>query len=129
MTESLGKRTRQQPTKCWGCERVHMYKDFPHRGDKMKTLRSIKQEDMVEDVRKSMPRIYAALDNRQVDYQFHMIKVEGEIDNQPIAILIYYGASHSCIDPKLVERFKLKKCKHEKSWLVQRVIGTKRIIN
>jgi hypothetical protein len=58
-----------------------------------------------------------------------MIEVEGKIDNQPIAILIDYGASHSYIDPNLVERFKLKRCKHEKSWLVQLATGTKRRIN
>jgi hypothetical protein len=63
-------------------------------------------------VGKIMPRIYAALDNRQADYQSHMIELEGKIDNQPIVILIDFGASHSYIDPKLVERFKLKKCKH-----------------
>jgi len=61
-----------------------------------------------------MPRIYATLDNRQVEYQSHIIEVEGKIDNRPIAILIDYGASHSYKDLNLVERFKLKKCKHEK---------------
>jgi hypothetical protein len=35
MIESLGKRPRQQPIKCWGCEGDHMYKDCPRRGDKM----------------------------------------------------------------------------------------------
>jgi predicted aspartyl protease len=80
-------------------------------------------------VGKIMPRIYAALDNRQEDYQSHMIEVEGKIDNHPIAILIDSGASHSYIDPKLIEIFKLKKCKHEKSWLVQLATGTKRRIN
>jgi hypothetical protein len=129
MTDSLGKRPRQQPIKCWGCEGDHMYKYCPHRGDKMKTLHSIKQEETIEDVGKSMPRIYAALDNRQADYQSHMIEVEGKIDNHPIAILIDSGASHSYIDPNLVEIFKLKKCKHEKSWLVQLATGTKRRIN
>jgi hypothetical protein len=47
-----------------------------------------------------------------------MIEVEGNIDNQPISILIYFGASHSYINPNLLERFKLKKWKHEKYWLV-----------
>jgi hypothetical protein len=65
MTDSLGKRPRQQPIKCWGCEGDHMYKYFPHRGDKMKTMHSIKKEETIEDVGRSMPRIYAALDNRQ----------------------------------------------------------------
>jgi hypothetical protein len=58
-----------------------------------------------------------------------MIEVEGKIHNQPIAILIDYGAIHSYIDPNLVEIFKFKKCKHKKFWLVQLSFGTKRKIN
>jgi hypothetical protein len=129
MIDSLGKRPRQHPIKCWGCEGDHMYKDCPHKGDRMRTMHNIQEDDTMDDVGRSMPRIYAALDNRQVDYQSHMIEVEGKIDNQPIAILIDSGASHNYIDPKIVERFKLKRCKHEKSWLVQLATGTKRKIN
>jgi hypothetical protein len=55
-----------------------------------------------------------------------MIEIEGKIDNQPMAILIDYGVIHSYIDPDLVEIFKLKRCKHEISWLFQLAIGTKR---
>jgi hypothetical protein len=129
MTESLGKRSRNHPIKCWGCGGDHMYKYFPHRGDKMNTLHSIKKEEAIEDVGKRILSIYAALENRQADYQSHMIEVEGKIDNQPITILFDCGASHIYIDPKLVEIFKLKKFKHEKSWLLQLAIGTKRRIN
>jgi hypothetical protein len=32
MSKHLGKRTRKQPIKFWGCERENMYRDFPHRG-------------------------------------------------------------------------------------------------
>jgi hypothetical protein len=95
----------------------------------MNTMHNIKKEEIVEDVGKIMPRIYVALDNRQADYQFNMIEVEGKIDDHPMAILIYYGTSHRYIDPKIVERFKLKKSKHEKSWLVQLTTRTKRRIN
>jgi hypothetical protein len=55
-----------------------------------------------------------------------MIEVEGKIDNQPITILIDYGDSHSYIDLNMVDRFKLKRCKHEKSWLVHLATETKR---
>jgi hypothetical protein len=48
-----------------------------------------------------------------------MIEVEGKIDNQPIVILIDYGAIHSYIKPKIVERFHLQRNKHKKYWLVQ----------
>jgi hypothetical protein len=96
----------------------------------MKTMHSIKQEETVEDMGRSMPRIYAALDNRQGEYQYHMsIEVEGNIDNYPIAILIDSRASHSYIDPNLVEIFKLNKGNQETSWLVKLATGTKRRIN
>lgn len=38
--DSLGKRGRP-PIQCWGCKEDHMYKDFPHRGYKMKTMHNI----------------------------------------------------------------------------------------
>jgi hypothetical protein len=75
-----------------------------------------------------MLRIYAALDNKQAEYQSPMIEGEGKIDNQPIAILIDYGASHSYINSNIVEIFHLQRSKHKKYWLVQLVIGAKRKI-
>jgi hypothetical protein len=113
MTYFLRKRPRQHPIKCWGCEGDHLYKDCPHKGDRMRTMHNIQEVDIVDDMGRSIPRIYPALDNNQPEYQSHMIEVEGKIDNQPITILIYYGSSHSYIDPKIVERFELKKCKYE----------------
>jgi hypothetical protein len=58
-----------------------------------------------------------------------MIEVEGRINNQTISILIYSRASHSYIDPKMVESFHLPRRKHGKYWLVQLSIGTKRKVN
>lgn len=40
------------------------------------TVNNLYEFDIVEDMGKSMPRIYVSLDNRQVDYQPHMIEVE-----------------------------------------------------
>jgi hypothetical protein len=73
-----------------------------------------------------MPRIYAALGNKQAEFQSHMIEVEGMINNRPFTILIDSGASHSYINPRLVESFHLSRRKHEKSWLVQLATGTRR---
>jgi predicted aspartyl protease len=67
---------------------------------------------------KNVPRIYAALDNKKVEYQSHMIEVEGMINNQTITILIDSGASHSYIDPKMVESLQFPRNKHGKYWLV-----------
>jgi hypothetical protein len=50
-------------------------------------------------------------------------------DNLPITILIYYGDSHSYINSNIVEIFHLQRSKHNKCWLVQLAMGTKRKIN
>jgi hypothetical protein len=92
-------------------------------------VHNVKQAEIVEDIGRNVPRIYAALDNKQAKYQSHMIEVEGMINNQTIAILIDSGASHSYIDPKMVESLHLSRNKHGKSWLVQLAIGDKRKVN
>jgi hypothetical protein len=96
-----------------------MFRDCPHRGEKVSTIHNVKQDEIVEDMGRNVPRIYVALDNKKVEYQSHMIEVEGMINNQTIAILIDSGASHSYIDPKMVESFHFPRIKHGKYWLVQ----------
>jgi hypothetical protein len=64
---------------------------------------------------RNVPRIYAALDNKQEEYQSHMIQVEGMINNQTLDILIDSGSSHSYIDPNMVESLQLPRSKHGKS--------------
>jgi hypothetical protein len=58
-----------------------------------------------------------------------MIEVEGMIINQTIVILIDSGASHSYIDPKMVESSHFPRSKHGKSWLVQLATRAKRKVN
>ena len=55
-----------------------------------------------------------------------MIEAEAKINDQPIAILIQSGASHSYLDPKMVEIFQLSRSKLGKPWLVQLATGEKR---
>jgi hypothetical protein len=55
-----------------------------------------------------------------------MIEVQGMINNQPFTILIDSRASHSYVDPRVVESLHLSRSKHEKSWLVQLDTRTKR---
>ena len=73
-----------------------------------------------------MPRINAALENRQAEYQTSMVEVEGMINQTPIAILIDLGASLNYISPKMVEKCKFPVEKFENSWLVQLATGAKR---
>jgi hypothetical protein len=80
----------------------------------------------VEAMGSRIPRIYVALDNKQAEFQSHMIEVEGMINNHAFTILIDLRASHSYIDPKMVESFHLPRNKHGKSWLVQLATRAKR---
>jgi len=76
-----------------------------------------------------MPRMYATLDHRQAEHQSHIIEVEGMIHNQNISILIDSRANHSYIDPSVVKKLHLKRCKHDHSWTVQLATGTKRKVS
>jgi hypothetical protein len=121
-----GKMPRLPPMECWGCKGNHRYTYFPHRNDKVRVVHNVYQVETVEDMGSRMPRIYVSLDNKQAEYQSHMIEVEGMINIKPFTILIDSGASLSYIDPIVVESLQLSRRKHEKSWLVQLDTRTKR---
>jgi hypothetical protein len=93
-----GGRPTKPPIQCWGCGGDHMYRVCPHRGEKVRIFHNIQQDDIVEDMGINVPRIYVSLDNKQDEFQSHMIEVEGKINNQTIDILINSGAIHSYID-------------------------------
>jgi hypothetical protein len=80
-----------------------MYRDCPHKGEKVRIVDNIQQDDRVEDMSRNVPRIYAILDNKKAEFQSHMIEVEGKINNQPIYILIDLGSSPIYLHPKMVE--------------------------
>jgi hypothetical protein len=126
IVEAGGQRPRPPPMQCWGCKEDHKYRDCPHKDEKVRFFHNVQQAKIVEDMGKSVSRIYASLDNKQAEFQSHMIEVEGMINNHAFTILIDFGASHSYIDPKVVEILKLSIYKHEKYWLVQLATGAKR---
>ncbi len=71
---------------------------------------------IVADMARANSRIYADLDNCQVDHQAIVMEVQGvKISMQVVSILIDPGSSHSYIHPKIVESCSLKKSKHGKS--------------
>ena len=86
----------------------------------------IQEEMIVGDLARTMPKINAALENKQYDYQTSMVEVEGKLNQKPISILIDLGASLSYISPDLVEKCKLSVENFTKSWLVQLVIGVRK---
>ena len=82
----------------------------------------------VGDLVRTMPRINAALEKWQADYQTSMVEVEveGKINQIPISILIDLGSSLSYISPSLVEKCKLSVEKFVRYWLVQLATRAKR---
>ena len=106
MAKVGGQRPRQMPIQCWGCQGDHKYKDCPHKNGKVRVVHNVQQVETMEDMGNRIPRIYAALDNKQDEFQSHMIEVEGMINNHDFTILIDSGTSHNYIDPKVVERFQ-----------------------
>jgi len=106
-TYSFGKRLRQQLVQCWGCDGNHLYRDYPHKGERMRIIHNIQEDETIGDMGRSMPMIDVALENKQETYQSPMIEVEGKIDNYLIAILIDSGAIHSYINFKIIERLQL----------------------
>jgi hypothetical protein len=69
----------------------------------VRIVHNVQQVETVEDMGINVPRIYPSLDNKQAEFQSHMIEVEGMTNNQTIVILIDSRAIHSYIDPKMVE--------------------------
>jgi hypothetical protein len=102
-----------------------LFRDCPHRGEKGRIVHNVHQNETMEDMSRNVPRIYASLANKKAEYQSHMIEVEDMINNQTIVILIDSGASHSYIDPNMLESLHFTRSKHGKSWLLQMATGAK----
>jgi hypothetical protein len=68
MVDSFGKRPRQQLVQCWGCEGNHLYRDHPQKGERMRNVHNIQEAKIVENMGGRMPRIYATLENKQIEY-------------------------------------------------------------
>jgi hypothetical protein len=66
----------------------------------------------VNDVSRSVPTIYATMENRKENHQASVVELEGIIYKQPISILIDLGSNLSYISPQFVEACSLHRKKH-----------------
>ena len=76
-------------------------------------------------VARTVPRIYAVLEDLQEDHQWSMVEVASKIVEKTVSILIDPGSTHSYIAPRVVKICAFKKVRHSKSWLVQLATRTK----
>ena len=80
----------------------------------MAPISMLQEASTVNDLARNIPRINAALEDRQPDHQSTMLEVEGKILNTSVSIIIDLGAILSYIAPKIVEKSKLAKEKQKK---------------
>ena len=130
----MGERPRypkeiREPLQCWGCGGPHLRRKCPRRNGNVSQAHNIQKEETVGQVARTVPRIYAALEDLQEDHQSTMVEVASKIVEQYVSILIDPSSTQSYITPRVVEICAFKKVKHSKSWLVQLATGTKRKVS
>jgi hypothetical protein len=117
---------KRKPLECWDCGGEHLRRDCPLRQQNSQKIYNMQEATTVNDVARSVPQIYAALDNNQADHQASVVEIEGMIFNHLVSVLIDPGSNLSYISPKAVDKCKLQPRKQNKPWLVQLSTGTKR---
>ena len=80
-----------------------MRRDCPLGNENARPSYNIQEAETMGQVSRVVPRIYAALEDRQEDHQSTVVEVVGKIVEQSISILIDTGSTHSYITPRVVE--------------------------
>ena len=120
----------REPLQCWGCGGDHMLRNCLHQNGNVIQAHNIQGAETMGQVVTTIPRIYAALEDRQEDHQSTVVEFEGKIAQQFVSILIINtGSTHSYIKPKIVEICDFKKLKHNESWLVKIATENKRKVS
>jgi hypothetical protein len=88
--------------KCWGCGEEHLLRDYPHRQKNSRRVYNIQEATTVNDMAKSMPWIYAFVDNKQADHQASVVDMEGMIANHLVSILIDPSSNLSYVPLRLL---------------------------
>ena len=92
-----------------------MRRNCPLENENARPAYNIQEAETVGQVARAVPRIYAALEDHQVDQQSTMVEVVGKIVDQYISVLNDLGSTHSYITPRVVDICDFKKLKHIKS--------------
>ena len=95
-----------------------MHRYFPLENENARLAYNIQEAEIVSQVARAVPRIYAALEDHQEDHQTTVVEVASKIIEKSISILIDPGSTHSYISPRVVEVCSFRKAKHIKSCLV-----------
>ena len=55
----------KEPIQCWKCGGPHLHRNFPHEEGYVRLAYNIQEDETVGQVARTVPRIYAALEDRQ----------------------------------------------------------------
>ena len=92
-----------------------MRRNCPLKNESAKPTYNVQEAETMGQVARAIPRIYAALEDRQADHQLTVVEVAGKIVEQSISIFIDPSSTHSYITPRVVDICAFKKVKHRKS--------------
>jgi hypothetical protein len=95
---------KREPLKCLGCGEEHLLRDLPYMQQNNRRVYNIQEATKINDVARSMPQIYAALDNRQAYHQDLVVDMEGMISNHLVSILIDPCSNLSYVSPEIVQK-------------------------
>ena len=95
-----------------------MCRNCLHENGNVRQVHKIQGVETVVQVARTIPRIYATLEDLQEDHQSTMVEVEGKIVEQYVYVLVDPRSTHSYITPKIIEICAFDKLKHTKSWLI-----------
>ena len=91
-----------------------MHRNCPLDNERSRPSYNIQEAKTVGQVARAVPRIYAALEERQADHQSTMVEVAGNIVEQSISIFIDPSSTHSYITPRVVDICAFKKLNHRR---------------
>ena len=91
-----------------------MHRNCPLEDGFVRQTHNLQEAKTMGQAERTVPRIYAALEDCQEDHQSIVVEVAGKIAEQSISILINLGSTHSYISPRVVDICAFKKVSHKK---------------
>jgi hypothetical protein len=91
-----------------------MFRDCPHKQQNSGRVYNIQEATKVNDVVRSMPQIYALVDNKQVEHEASVVEMEGMTANHLVSILIDPSSNLSYVSPQTIDKCKLEPVRHVK---------------
>ena len=74
-----GQRLRRPPIQCWGCKGDHMFRDCPHRGEKVRIVHNVQSVETVEDMGRNVPNRFEGHNFLGFKIRFAIQGISGKI--------------------------------------------------